>query len=71
VGHRSGEAQLGHPPTVEEYADWWKESRATAYREQQLFRETFPGMETPDLLLDHMKRQGLGEVVDPDQLQPA
>ena len=31
---------LGRPPeTVEEYAYWWRESAATAYREQRLFRE--------------------------------
>jgi hypothetical protein len=34
--------QVGHPLGIEEFADWWKESRATAYRRQGLFREAFP-----------------------------
>lgn len=38
---------MGKPITLEEYADWWKESRATAYRHQARFREVFPGLETP------------------------
>jgi hypothetical protein len=38
--------------TLEQYADWWKESRATAYRHQARFREAFPGESTPDRLLD-------------------
>ena len=44
------EAKLGHEPTLEEYAAWWKESRATAFREQALFRECFPEETTPSRL---------------------
>jgi hypothetical protein len=44
--------RLGHEPTIEEYAKWWKESAATAYRHQALFREAFPGESTPTRLLD-------------------
>ncbi|MGA9634279.1 MAG: hypothetical protein WBQ41_03450 [Solirubrobacterales bacterium] len=62
---------LGRSPTVEEYADWWKQPYATAYREQAEFREAFAPLKTPDPVLDHMASEGLGEVVDPDQLQPA
>jgi len=43
---------LGHDPTVAQYADWWRESQATAYREQALFREAFPEERTPARLLD-------------------
>lgn len=43
---------LGHSPTIEEYGDWWKQSRSTSYREQALFRQAFPSEETPDRLLD-------------------
>lgn len=43
---------LGHEPTAEEYAAWWKESPATAYREQALFRQAFPGEQNPARLLD-------------------
>jgi hypothetical protein len=38
--------------TLSEYAEWWRESEATAYRHQALFREAFPGEKTPDHLLD-------------------
>jgi hypothetical protein len=44
--------RLGHEPTIEEYSDWWKESPATAYRHQALFRQAFPGETTPSRLLD-------------------
>lgn len=39
--------ELGQRPSVEEYAAWWKVSRATAYREQQKFREAWPEFDTP------------------------
>jgi hypothetical protein len=64
-------ADLGRTPTVEEYAEWWKQPVTTAYREQQEFREAFAPLQTPDPVLDHMAREGLGEVVDPSALQPA
>ena len=35
------------PESIEEYALWWRESRAKAFREQQLFREALPGEDTP------------------------
>jgi hypothetical protein len=38
--------------TLDEYAQWWKVSPATSYREQALFRECFPQESTPDRLLD-------------------
>lgn len=40
-------ADLGHRPSVEEYAEWWKVSPATAYREQAEFREVWPEFLTP------------------------
>jgi hypothetical protein len=43
---------LGREPTAEEYAKWWKESPATAYREQALFRQAFPDEQNPARLLD-------------------
>src|SRR5579875_2698198 len=50
--------------TLDEYADWWKVSRATAHREQSRFREAFPGELTPEHLLDlaegqWVERQGV------------
>lgn len=43
---------VGHAITLQEYAEWWRESRATAYREQQRFRELFPGLDTPQVIAD-------------------
>lgn len=38
---------LGYNPTVDEVADWWKQSRRTAFRDQSAFREAFPTLATP------------------------
>lgn len=39
---------LGRPPAnIEEYSDWWAKSRATGFREQELFREALPMYTTP------------------------
>ena len=43
---------LGHPLTLEEYADWWHASRSTVFREQARFREAFPGETTPQRVVD-------------------
>lgn len=66
------EEALGHPPSIEEYAEWWKESRSTVYREQARFRECFPHEATPQRIVDLLKAQrsswkaqgvkGLGQV---------
>ncbi|MGB9113349.1 MAG: hypothetical protein WCF24_11570 [Acidimicrobiales bacterium] len=41
-------ATLGREPeSVEEYAEVMDESRATAFRDQQAFREAFPNEESP------------------------
>lgn len=53
----AGEA-VGHPLTLEEYADWWKESRSTVFREQALFREAFPGEPTPQRIVDLLSDSG-------------
>ena len=38
---------LDHDPTVEEVADWWKDSHRTAYRQQAAFRRAYPDLESP------------------------
>lgn len=38
---------VGHEPTVEEVAEYWKLTRRTAFREQASFREAFPMLENP------------------------
>jgi hypothetical protein len=40
--------------TLAEYAEWWRVSRPTAFREQARFRSAFPTESTPDRLLDHV-----------------
>lgn len=62
---------LGRPPSIEEYAEWWGESRATAYRAQALFREAFPGNDTPDAMLDLIAAAEAAEPVDLSRLAPA
>ena len=52
VGWMVAEQMLGHPPTLEEYQEWWKLSRATAFRDQALFRECFPAETTPQQIAD-------------------
>ena len=42
---------LGHDITIEEYADWWKESIRSAYRHQAEFRSVF-GLPTPQVFAD-------------------
>lgn len=38
---------FGRDPSVDEVAEWWNESRRTAFREQAAFRECFPTLESP------------------------
>ena len=41
-------AELGREPeSIEEYAEVVRESRATAFRDQQAFRRAYPNEETP------------------------
>jgi hypothetical protein len=41
-------AELGREPeSAEEYAELMEESRATAFRDQQAFRKSFPDEESP------------------------
>lgn len=37
---------LGHEPTMYEYAEYWRSSLATAYREQEAFKK-ITGLDTP------------------------
>jgi hypothetical protein len=51
------EEALGHPPTLEEYAEWWRESRSTAFRLQARFREAFPTEATPQRIVDLLRQE--------------
>lgn len=63
--------RLGRTPTIDEYAAEWGIDRATAFREQQLFRETFPKLKTPDPILDRLEAEQAVESVDFDGLRVA
>lgn len=49
---------LRHPPTLEEYAEWWGETLRTAFREQERFRNAFPGETNPQRLVDELGEKG-------------
>ena len=38
---------LGREPTMEEFAEWWHESRSSVFRDQSIFRKAFPTLKTP------------------------
>jgi hypothetical protein len=58
----------GEPPeSIEAYADWWRSSHRSAYREQALYREALPGEDTPTRLWSFVRAH-----VDPhDTAAPA
>lgn len=48
---------LGRPPVnIEEYAEWWRISRAQAFREQQMFRAALPELQTPTPIWEQLRR---------------
>jgi hypothetical protein len=51
--------RLGRSPSVEDYAADWKQPIRSAYREQARFRAAFPGLDSPDPVLDVMEGQRL------------
>ncbi len=54
---------LGYDPSVDEVAEWWKESRRTAFREQEAFRTAFPKFSTPAPMFESEEnRQALREL---------
>lgn len=57
-------AELGHEPTVEEYAVTWKVSSRTVYRELAAFREVWPEFTDPSGMVDMMQRQAK-DVISP------
>lgn len=68
---RARKAMRKQTLTLHDYCEWWRETERTAYRDQALFREAFPGETSPDRLLDLAEGQwierhgikGLGAVV--------
>lgn len=49
---------MGKAITLTEYAEWWCQSEATAYRHQAEFRALFPGMTTPQPIADEAIARG-------------
>jgi hypothetical protein len=54
-------AELDRPPTIHEYYEWWGQSRATAYREQQCWQTCFPHEDVDEFI----QRVGLVERARP------
>lgn len=50
--------KLGRPPTRAEHAAEWKQSEREVYRDLALFRQAFPGEESPDRLAAWMNEKG-------------
>jgi len=48
---------LGRPITLDDYAEWWRVSESTAFREQQRFRLTFEELATPQPIVEAMQAQ--------------
>lgn len=46
--------ELGTEPTLQQYQERWKMSRATAYNDQRLFQQAFPDERTPRHILDSL-----------------
>lgn len=64
---------IGHDPSVDEVADWWRQSRRTAYRNQAAFRKAFPTLETPSRIFEQPEIQErireaakFGDKMDPE-----
>lgn len=62
---------LGRAPSIEEYAEWWKQPRRTAFDEQKFFRAAFPELDSPAALLDAMDRQDRAGAIDTGALSLA
>jgi len=43
---------VGHDPSVDEVAEWWRASSRSVYRDQAAFRECFPQLDTPAKLYE-------------------
>ncbi|HEX2574934.1 MAG TPA: hypothetical protein VHK88_01210 [Aquihabitans sp.] len=59
---------LGRDPSVDEVAEWWNESRRTAFREQAAFRECFPHLDSPAAIYE---RPGMREQIEDSVAQLA
>jgi hypothetical protein len=59
----------GGPIGIEQFARWWKDSRMTAYRRQDDFRDMFPELgpdATPEVLMGPLLAR-LAEESEPDR----
>lgn len=60
--------ELDREPTVEEYAETWGVSRRTAFREQERFRQAFPGEQTPTRIMSAIAARQADAVTTPRAL---
>jgi hypothetical protein len=61
--------QLGHAVSTDEFAAWWRESRATAYRRLAEFRESFPEL-GPHGKPDDLMRPLLEQLAESSEAAP-
>jgi hypothetical protein len=54
------EDDLGPTMSVEEYGEWWGQSRATAYRDLERWRRVVPEYGTPSALVAELGSRDLG-----------
>jgi hypothetical protein len=56
---------LGGDPSVDQVAEWWNQSRRTAFRNQAAFREAFPTIESPaEMFATPEAQQAFQDVAD-------
>lgn len=60
------EKDLGHQPSVEEYAVWWKQSSRTTYRDLAAWRTCMPEYSTPSGFLAEYGHADLSQRVPGD-----
>lgn len=62
---------LGHEPSVEEFAVWWKVTARTVYRSLALYRTAWPDHSTPSDLLAAVGIDPTSDLVPHPMTMPA
>jgi hypothetical protein len=58
LGHELGDQEGGHlSAAIREYADYWKQSERTAWRDLKRFKAAYPGEESPVKLARLLSRE--------------
>lgn len=69
---------LGHDPSVDEVAEWWRHSRRTAFRDQSAFKAAFPMLESPAPIVDQPESlescrkmaRSMRQLIDSNKVRP-